>query len=819
MKRNLELRAYCTIIVLSAACAGGQITVSPFEPRSGTAYPYDYEHSTNQPQAPGSKYIPIGTSDLTYTDWGWSCIVTGGPGLVFGGNSKFGDDGMQHTCVRQDTSWVRIDSSLRAANPLQAYHAQAWALRERLKDVLARARYVYLEGRPANNETAFLADSVNPEVTDVAAGLGQLADDLRATTGLAAYHDGQADWAAARLDSAEGRLASLGTDVTAAELSLLREIQIDIEIASEALDAEPPARTLSMIAWDSVTGVFVIFGGDHCDYLTNDLWLFDPAGPQWIQRHCAASPLPRADHWLLSGDSGRVFLKGGYSYRPGSSEYIHVGPAEWTYDVSANAWINTSGAPAVSSDTRVYRIGAYKPEHFLGGAKPVSSANELLLSGIAANTWINMDPPFRSAENRDWGTVAYDPGRDMVYIYCGGHSAYAGTDVLHYHLASNRYEQPVPPDLPLGMQHSSGHSATGWSLNQRPWMSNHTWNSYEYHPGLGKMLLVGREWNCCGAILDKYCYVYDPDRGEWEGRYYIPSMYNDRQGGTQLCYTSLGMINWNGYAEIWLLNDTTMSWRQLGVTGRIPGPAVDFSGIVHDPRRNRALLFSCEGYNVPFNGVVHALDLSTLAMSDLTPANAAAVSDITYNCLREIAYLPEEDLFLFAGKVSTDPGAGYLVYDPVANLWMSAAIAGVCDYGVSSGLVYDSKRGLVWHLNSGYSDNGGNSNVRVVKIDTASLELTPAGGGNAAEVAAEKRESGLSASPNPFASAVVLSVAGTIISLRIYDLSGKLVADVTPALHHGRAVWNTAGFPAGVYMVRAQAGTRALTKKIVLAGR
>ncbi len=102
----------------------------------------------------------------------------------------------------------------------------------------------------------------------------------------------------------------------------------------------------------------------------------------------------------------------------------------------------------------------------------------------------------------------------------------------------------------------------------------------------------------------------------------------------------------------------------------------------------------------------------------------------------------------------------------------------------------------------------------------------------------------LSAFPNPFNSMLRIqylqsphaianqmqsphAIAGGVggVSLTIYDLSGRLVADLLDPLHSKiqtpnsklhTAIWNTSAAPAGVYLVRLQSGTEISTQKVVL---
>src|SRR5204863_101849 len=93
-----------------------------------------------------------------------------------------------------------------------------------------------------------------------------------------------------------------------------------LEQAAEALDAEPPPRALSPLAWDPAAKVFILFGGDHLDYLTNDTWTFDPEKRKWSMRHPKEAPPPRANHQLKAAD-GKVTLSGGYTYTS-NTDYV-----------------------------------------------------------------------------------------------------------------------------------------------------------------------------------------------------------------------------------------------------------------------------------------------------------------------------------------------------------------------------------------------------------------------------------------------------------------------------------------------------------------
>jgi hypothetical protein len=79
----------------------------------------------------------------------------------------------------------------------------------------------------------------------------------------------------------------------------------------------------------------------------------------------------------------------------------------------------------------------------------------------------------------------------------------------------------------------------------------------------------------------------------------------------------------------------------------------------------------------------------------------------------------------------------------------------------------------------------------------------------------------ISASPNPFRTAVAIRLANGVGAnnylpllpqLALYDIHGRMVHRA----HASHTVWNAAGLPAGIYLVKVQAGNKTYTKRIIL---
>ncbi|MBL8028799.1 MAG: T9SS type A sorting domain-containing protein [Fibrobacteres bacterium] len=112
-------------------------------------------------------------------------------------------------------------------------------------------------------------------------------------------------------------------------------------------------------------------------------------------------------------------------------------------------------------------------------------------------------------------------------------------------------------------------------------------------------------------------------------------------------------------------------------------------------------------------------------------------------------------------------------------------------------------------------------NARIVRVQME-YELDNVPGltvHDAAEESVSANESpNIIACPNPFNPSVALTLKGMNsgkVSIRVYNTTGKMVADLTSELNRGSVVWNAKNISAGMYMVVVQQGAKKLCKRIV----
>mgnify|MGYP000687022874 CR=1 FL=1 len=675
----------------------------------------------------GRPYRLPAVSLKTPVIWGATCEVPGGPAVAFGGQDQKGEDGDPHTRIKDGDAWVAIHQDLRARNPLQGLHDRIRTARDLQKDAAARARAAWFAGLPPDETSRRVRERVLPPQWTISRELDALVADLdECANNPDADTAGQARQAAARLSAARAEsaavVAALEAGLDAAGIKRMAALQIALERAAEPLGAEPPPRALSPLAFDAKTGLVVLFGGDHLDYLTNDTWVFDPAKRTWRQRRPAAAPPPRANHALAANGDGTVTLTGGYTYTSSTDycggQYRDLGDGPWTYDVAADAW--TGAGAAAAPDARTYRTGRLHPDHCLDAPPPSAAAFAAWLEALPPNTWTQARPPARPALNRDWGSAVLDPDRDLILRWSGGHSAHGGTDVLHYHLRTNRWELAFPAEFPLGQLYANTEYPDGFNFNRRPWVTGHTYQSYGVDPFLKKLLFVGRT---------SHCYLYDPDRGDWTGRFAKPKgmAYQDCYYTLTLCPTPRGLMAWTEHGRLFRFDAAAAQWVETPLSGaKLPGSVVDNSTMVYDAKRDRLLAARKPyGDRHPYDGELHAVDLATGSVSALSPAGREAARAIPYLC--QIRYDVEHDLMLVGATLPPGDGGARRTpaYDCAGNRWISLAIGGDDPSGkngrnVSLGMIYDAKRRLFWAVDA-------DSRVYVLRLAPDRADVRPLG--------------------------------------------------------------------------------------------
>ena len=251
-----------------------------------------------------------------------ACDPAGRKLVVVGADKKPDNLGWARTVVYDIAAgaWRRLDV---ADAKVVAAHKELVAAKEATIDLVGRLR------------SAWYRDPAGVGSPD---DLKQLADRCAALGKLP-----QMNRFAAAVDGVAALLADRKTlDSLAAARALVRKI----EEAAEAQYPVPCSRRNSPLAFDAKNGLFVLFGGDHEDYMMNDTWVLDlsVAAGVWRRSGCDVAPSPRAGHALVGlPKSGRVALYEGY-VQDSNTDYgcgpcVTINPVQlWLFDAKADRW-------------------------------------------------------------------------------------------------------------------------------------------------------------------------------------------------------------------------------------------------------------------------------------------------------------------------------------------------------------------------------------------------------------------------------------------------------------------------------------------------
>ena len=648
--------------------------------------------------------------------------------------------------------WRRLTFKNALLDPLRQ---KAEALRLRTKDLAGRCRSRYYHSETPEEAKAKLSELAADIGKDINAQLELFALDKKLPPLSVFQARRKARSAISAINQAAALLAK---GITAEAIHKVEDTRDDLELAALALAVQPPRRAFSMMAYDAANRTIVMFGGDRLDRRLADTWVYHCRARTWSQVFPKVSPSPRAGHALLWLPKAKtVLLVDGYG----------GGAQCWTYDVAKNEWALLAepvkrsfsftptprysympGAVAVNDEDQVvltHRSEVFRrrpskngtwaakidttkldaadtqklgvppltmttpgrylnPRWYESSVKdpPDPSAGKRL-DTISANTWVRLEPLGNPKINRAWGTTVLDPERAQLLQYGGGHAAYCGTDVLHYSIRTNRCSTgSYFPDFTLNWNGSMLGPPIPTSYNGRP-HAKHGYRHYGFDPAGGKMI-----WY---SSPDKRFHVYDPSTRDWKGPF-GPPVGRGFSGSHNFifCNTPQGLTIWASPSMIWRLDSQAMKWNKLPVKGKLAGMRVDSHSMACDTKRNRLVFFYLYGKSPE----VSAYDLKTGAITKL---NAASPTPIRGLC-REAMYVPNADLVFLGKPVKLSDGVTYwLCWDCSNDAWVALKLAGPAPrIGVSTGIMYDAKRKLVWTADAALR-------ISVVRLDRKTVTI------------------------------------------------------------------------------------------------
>ncbi len=461
----------------------------------------------------------------------------------------------------------------------------------------------------------------------------------------------------------------------------------------------PSARTSAAMAFDSLRGVTVLFGGSASGQ-SGETWEWD--GVQWRLRSTQGPP-PRSRHAMaFDAQRGVTVLFGGI----GGTIY------DDTWEWNGVSWrpITDAGPPArfrhaMAFDDVTGAIVMFGGESFGG----FILNDTWVLSG---ESWQRRTIPGPTA--RALHAMAYDPVRHVVMLYGGSSSGNTRSDTWEY--KQGEWVQR----LPTGPRALDGHGLAYDAARQRMVMLGGG-NGTEY---LAETWLFDDEtWSNAGLQSPRprsgHAMVFDENRG-------VAVLHGGRMssgvspetweydGSAWTLRTSLGLPSRRGHAmaydsargvcvqfggmnfldqingETWEWNGTT--WTLAATTG--PSPRTDHR-MVYDSARKVTVLFGGNDPNVPFSNRNDTWEWNGLTWTQRSFAGTVPAGRTLFG----MAYDAGRGRTVLYGGIATQIYYGD-TWEYDGNGWTLVTLAGP---GVrrSQSMAYDPTHGLILMFGGG----------------------------------------------------------------------------------------------------------------------
>lgn len=390
------------------------------------------------------------------------------------------------------------------------------------------------------------------------------------------------------------------------------------------------------------------------------------------------------------------------------------------------------------------------------------------------NTWTQVSPSIVLPSGRSgviygtsWNGCTYRPSSNSVLFY----SRYLGEE--------------FPNTI-------YGNALTCWDVEQnrirvlsikdQSPRARHTYESFAYVESTDALYMMFGASSGCGS--DGVMWEFSFSDNTWrQVSTTVPSAYG----------CEVHMIHWktqdkilfiDGWNKMFQFDVQTRVWSGLTPNKSYSGDPAYGSQSCWDTKRDRWVFFN--------SGTLFAYDPATRAFTNLSASGSKPSGE------GAITYIAKYDVYLAAGSCGT------WVYNIASQSWTQLSGAGSLDGHPA--LYYNSTTNLCYYIRGW---QGGEKRYTLKYTQTTATQARPSG-----------TVQGLSVVPNPFSRTALIRVpaAGKKegACLRVYDLRGRVIMDLTRGLWLGRAVFDARNLEPGMYAVEYRAGNKKWMRKVCL---
>ena len=407
--------------------------------------------------------------------------------------------------------------------------------------------------------------------------------------------------------------------------------------------SSPDRRMGQAMAYDSVNGVCILFGGnDGTD--KGDTWSFVPRSDSWTEKAPITSPMPRLRSSMdfATGDGVLVLFGGEHSLGNGQYGYFND---TWTYNIATDNWVNRSASPAPAP--RAGHSLTYDPVNgvlvLFGGHNETAYFKDTWTFDLSTNAWTQKSPSYSPA-SRAGHTAAYDASTGTVVLFGGDNGQSVFNDTWAYNASSNAWISKLAA---AGPSARSGQSMI-----------------FDQHED--RLVLFGGR-NAQSESLDDF-WSYDYSRNAWslrgrlstpEPRIHLSMAYDDRDNLTLLFGGLDGIFEYN---DTWLYDSSKNIWTRERPAN--PPAARHDTALAYDDFNGIFVLFGGMSGTTQVNDT-WTYNVSTNTWTQMQPQQSPPAGSgyvIAYDSSQHVSVL-------YGGRTDYDFFNGTWTYDAGLDNW------------------------------------------------------------------------------------------------------------------------------------------------------
>jgi len=224
-------------------------------------------------------------------------------------------------------------------------------------------------------------------------------------------------------------------------VSIFAVILLLLTTAGNTFSESPDARGYHQMAYDSESGLVILYGGQTGYWLDSneqkhDTWSFDPESEKWAPMHPATNPGGfGGGDMAYDSESDRIIL----SIISDDLSTLQT----WAYNVNSDAWTRLADGPKNmvgqrivydSESDRIIMFGGFEFTKYL-------LVSETWVYDFNTDTWTNMESRFHP-QARNYHGMAYDSKADRVVLWGGDLNGQANKNaVWTYDYNTNTWEE------------------------------------------------------------------------------------------------------------------------------------------------------------------------------------------------------------------------------------------------------------------------------------------------------------------------------------------------------------------------------------------